>query len=83
MMSSISTWRSEPSAVSPSPLTAEQILERVEQRGRSALDSAVSLCAFALAYVEGCDAETRASLAWYMRRYADALDGIEGGGVSH
>jgi hypothetical protein len=63
--------------------TAEQILSRVEERGRSALDSAISLCAFATAYVEGSDAQTRASLAWHMRHYADTLDGSEGGSVSH
>jgi hypothetical protein len=63
--------------------TAEQILERVAERGRSTLDTAISLAAFAVAFVEECDAETRASLAWYLRRYADALDGSESGGVSH
>jgi hypothetical protein len=68
--------------MSPNP-TAEQIRARVEERGRDPLDSAISLAAFAMAFVQECDQETRAQLAWYLRRYADTLDGSEGGSVSH
>jgi hypothetical protein len=70
-------------SLSSPPLTAEQILNRVEERGRSALDTAISLAAFAVACVEECNAETRAQLAWYLKTYARSLDGSESGGVSH
>jgi hypothetical protein len=63
--------------------TAEQILARVEQRGRNSLDTAISLVAFAMAYVEEYDAETRAQLAWHMKNYARMLDGNESGDVPH
>jgi hypothetical protein len=64
-------------------LTAEQILERVAERDENALNTAISLAAFAIALVEDGDEEMRASLAWYLRHYADALDSADSGGATH
>jgi hypothetical protein len=64
--------------VSSSPLTAEQILERVAERGEDALHTAISLVAIALALLADSDQKTRGELAWFMRKYAAELDGTEG-----
>jgi hypothetical protein len=67
-----------------SPLTAEQILNRVAERGDDALNTAVALIAFAVALIESSDEkEDRISLSWHLRNYADFLDGVENGGTPH
>jgi hypothetical protein len=69
--------------MSPSPLTAEQIFERVAERGDDEFYTAIALAAFAVAVVEGCDAQTRATVAWHLRRYAASLDGATSDDVTH
>jgi hypothetical protein len=57
------------------PITAGELLLRIERCGDHAGDVAERLAALAVALVVDHDFQTRAALAWHLRAHADYLTG--------